>query len=531
MKKKLPYRSAPADFFIFAGWLGLMFLGQVLIPMEVPALEWLSIGWLLIGILIVRTGSALPLLLLTCPVFLCEPQRAWAWAQPLTALVLFMRLWIEGRVSRRDILLIALAGLLVAWASWPADSGTLLLKLRAFPHRELVTQWFRPEASWAIYPFRATADRALIAMLAAVLIINPRTIVTHRIWKALFIAGLFTVAVTLISTIIPWHKPHRFLGTTNFTSYGGFLFHGAGYNACYVPILLGAALPWFFTPLSHRHRWIHEGLIGLLPPLYFLTQRSLSLAVIAMAITWFFLLAHASFNPHRRQRVAKHFKQFSGAIKGIAILFLMSLLITSTWLIKMDIHKADSPIREFIRTALHRQNSTWSKPIPYGNPPVTETSASSAVQTSIVPARGARLEQFLARFDPARASMWTLGLRRAMHEGFWRGAGAGTWARFHRAQPRPSSLYFAHMHNTFLDLIFEYGFVPMLLIYAAIGLRLLQLAFGKSNQPRIWLIYFAGMAAVATGQHLFYSFSHLCLLIPGAIMLARGFLPRPASRR
>lgn len=521
MKKQIPYRTVTADRFVFFGWLGLVFLGQALFPKEIPAMEWLSIGWLLMGLITVRASSALPLLLLTCTVFLCEPHRAWAWVQPLAVLVLLMRLWLEGCFSRRDTLLIALAGLFVAWASWPANSGPLLLELRAYPHRELVTQWLRPEASWAIFPFRASADRALIAMLAAALIIKPRYVSTPCIWKALFVAGLFAVAVTSISTIIPWHKPHRFLGTTNFTSYGPYLFHGAGYNACYVPILLGAALPWFFTTLSHRHRWLHVGSIGLLPPLYFLTQRSLTLTAIAIVAAWVLLLIHALFNPGRRKRVADHFRQFRGAIKGTAVVLLLSLLVTSTWLMKMDFLKADSPIRATIQAALHRQNSTWSKPIPYGKPTLPDDSSPEA-QSNIVPSRGARLEQFLARFDPTRAHMWTLGLRHVIHEGVWHGAGAGTWARFHRSQPRPTSLYFAHMHNMFLDLIFEYGLIPMLLIYAFIGLRLLQRMFGKSNQPRIWLVYFAGLAAVATGQHLFYYFSPLCLLIPGMIVLLRG---------
>ena len=116
MKMQLPYRTALADRLFGLGWVGLMFLGQALLPVEVPALEWMSIGWLLAGLIMVRAGTGLPLLLLTCAAFLCEPHRAWAWAQPLAALVLLARLLIEGRFFWRDGLLILLAGVFVGGA-------------------------------------------------------------------------------------------------------------------------------------------------------------------------------------------------------------------------------------------------------------------------------------------------------------------------------------------------------------------------------------------------------------------------------
>jgi hypothetical protein len=547
MKLQFPCRTACADGLFVSGWAALVFLGQALIPIEVPVLEWLSIGWLLAGLIMVRIGTGLPLLLLTCSTFLCEPHRAWAWAQPLAALALLARLLFEGRFSRRDALLTLLAGVIVAWASWPADAGALLQKLSAFPKRELVTQWFRPEASWAIYPFRATADRALIAMLATALIVKPLYVFTHRIWKALFGAGLLAITVSLSSAIIPWHEPHRFLGTTNFTSCGDFLFSGAGYNPCYIPILLAAALPWLFTPLDHRHRWIHVGLVALLPPLWFLVERSLRLLVIVFAVSWLFSLIHVLFSCSRRRRFVAHVRQLAGASKKILTVFLVSALLSVTWFVKMGIRDATSPLRIKMRTLLHQQDSTWSRPIPYGNfgapsqPSEVQTMAGPVASPTPTPATlvrphlpwEGRLEKFLAQFDPARASMWMLGLRHASRSGFWHGEGAGTWARFHRNQPRPASAYFAHMHNTYLDLIFEYGLVPMLVVYGLCVVAFFRIAFGLACVSRIWLFYLVFIAVVALGQHLFFTFTHLCLLLPAFILIPRALLSmvrrRPAT--
>ena len=79
-----------------------MMTGQLLLPFESQPLEWLAIAWLAAGLCLVRKTTCLPLLLLTCPAFQCEPHRAWAWALPLLAVVLLLRIAFDRQLSRRD---------------------------------------------------------------------------------------------------------------------------------------------------------------------------------------------------------------------------------------------------------------------------------------------------------------------------------------------------------------------------------------------------------------------------------------------
>ena len=121
--------------------------------------------------------------------------------------------------------------------------------------------------------------------------------------------------------------------------------------------------------------------------------------------------------------------------------------------------------------------------------------------------------------------MWFLGLRASIKHDIWRVAGAGTWARFHKNQPRATRTYFAHMHNTYLDLIFEYGLIPMLMIYLLCAVAVVRIAvWGVVN--RLWLFYLLGIAVMALGQHLFYAFTSMCLLLPVFIIIPKALMRR-----
>ncbi len=522
MRALLPHPSRLTDRAVISGWMLLMITGQLLLPFESQPLEWLAIGWLAAGFFLVRKMTCLPLLLLTCPVFQCEPHRAWAWGLPLLAGVLLLRILWDRRLSRRDVLWVIFWGVLVAWLSWPANAGGLLVKLRAFPRHEVLAQWFRPEASWSIFPFRASFDRALAAALCAALFLAGRYVSTPRLWRALFATGLLALFVTEAAALIPWHQPHRFLGTTNYASFGPYLLHGAGYNAAYLPMLLAGALAWFVAPLGRRYRWAHVGLVLLLPLLWFLIQRSMGLLAVLLPMVGAALILHAWLGPRHRPRLRHRLALFLGSWRQVAIVALSSLVLSSAWLFATGITKADSALRQRLAADLSWENSRWANPVPYGPAtPSGPTPEMSPAAVSRPPEPVNRVQQILARIDPARAHMWSVGMSHVWDTGVWRGEGAGTWAAFHRSQPRPSRLYFAHMHNTYLDLAFEYGLIPVVLMGALFLIGCCRLVFGRNRQPRIWLLYFAGMGIVALGQYLLFSFFSLCLLIPGVLILLR----------
>jgi hypothetical protein len=213
---------------------------------------------------------------------------------------------------------------------------------------------------------------------------------------------------------------------------------------------------------------------------------------------------------------------------------VFGLIFSLSWLFAMGLTCPNSPLRQKLHADLHWSNSRWANPVAYG-PVATPAPAPEAIPATQVRAALAqpepvgRVQQILAHIDPARAHMWSLGARHISSTGLWRGEGAGTWARFHRSQPRPSSLYFAHMHNTYLDLAFEYGLIPLILAGLLILTGLLRLLLGRTRQPRIWMLYFAGMGIVALGQHLFFSFFSICLVIPGVLVLVQA--GRPSRNR
>jgi hypothetical protein len=85
-------------------------------------------------------------------------------------------------------------------------------------------------------------------------------------------------------------------------------------------------------------------------------------------------------------------------------------------------------------------------------------------------------------------------------------------------------MYFAHMHNTYLDLIFEYGVVPMVLLFGAAGVAFFRILWGRGGVPRFWILYFVGLTVVAIGQHLLFAFTSMCLLLPAFILVPHALV-------
>jgi len=137
-----------------------------------------------------------------------------------------------------------------------------------------------------------------------------------------------------------------------------------------------------------------------------------------------------------------------------------------------------------------------------------------------------KLERRLTSMDRVRGHMWILGVRRILADSLWIGHGAGTWARFHRNQPRPTRIYFAHMHNTVLDLMFEYGLVPTLLVLVLVGVAVFRILLGVPGISRIWLGCFLSLAAMGMGQFLLFTHTGLMLLLPFLILIPRALTRR-----
>ena len=74
-------RGPRMDRIVLGGWVGLALLGQGVLPFASFGLQLFASLWLFAGIFLVRRSACLPLVLLTCPVFMCEIHRPWAWVQ------------------------------------------------------------------------------------------------------------------------------------------------------------------------------------------------------------------------------------------------------------------------------------------------------------------------------------------------------------------------------------------------------------------------------------------------------------------
>lgn len=191
----------------------------------------------------------------------------------------------------------------------------------------------------------------------------------------------------------------------------------------------------------------------------------------------------------------------------------------------MGILESQSPLRLTIRQWTGQPESVWVKPTPYGESTESRIIKTTTVKEDAQPQLSFfdRLEIRLSKFDPARANMWVMGTKHAIQEGVWRGSGAGTWARFHRKH-RITRLYFEHMHNFYLNLIFEYGIIPMLAIYLLTALILLRLLQGRSGLPRAWLLWFAGVSGIGMGFDLLYfPLTLFGLFLLGVVVLAKSW--------
>lgn len=147
-------------------------------------------------------------------------------------------------------------------------------------------------------------------------------------------------------------------------------------------------------------------------------------------------------------------------------------------------------------------------------------------ETSIQSSRLRRTVLSVLKRDRARGPMWRMGFRAVVRKP-WLGHGAGTWARYQKGLRRSSSKYYAHMHSTYLDLMFEYGLVVTVALLLLCVFGVLRTALMPGSGNRLWLFYFAGVAVIALGQHLFYAFTSMCLLLPGAVLLAGALCAGP----
>jgi hypothetical protein len=86
------------------------------------------------------------------------------------------------------------------------------------------------------------------------------------------------------------------------------------------------------------------------------------------------------------------------------------------------------------------------------------------------------------------------------------------------------------MHNTYLDLVFEYGVLPMALVFAACAIAFFRILWGGSGVPRFWIFYLVAAAVVAIGQHLLFSFTSMCLLMPAFLLIPRVLLAMGRTR-
>ncbi len=547
-------RSARIDRFVFAGWTVLIIIGQWILPFESSGLQWMAALWMWIGIGVVRRPACLPFLLMTLPVFMCEIHRSWAWAQVAMTWCLLLRVIVEDRPTRREWIALLIIGAVVGFLSWPLNHADRFADLARFTAAQKWHQWFHPQAAWAIFPFRQTADRVLIAWLCALLLGRKEYFCTRRLAGAFVFAAVMTLLANYASTLIPWHEAHRFLGTSNFGAFKGRLMHGAGYNQHYLSIIVTLALPWFFLPLTRNYLARTIGWIGLLLPLVLLQQIAFRLAVIAMLVLAVAMVLPALFSRAGRRKLARHYRFKAGEGRRVIVILLLSLAVTAGWALRLGIANELSLLKlqlqyTYTRTTpeewrekgrellesdhvseqrkkrIESKMKKRARKMAAAEETEREASAESAPPEAETDGLGDRLEQV----DAFRMHMWRLAWSHSRAHHWWRGAGAGTWAPFHRAYPRAYRIYYAHTHNTYVDLLFEYGIIPMACVFLAVLVGLIRLACGYVQGGRIWLFYFAGAGVLAMGQHLFYAFTTQVALIPGILLIFRAL--RSGARR
>jgi hypothetical protein len=538
-------RSSRIDSIIVWGWVAILLAGQCLLNIECNSFEWLAALCLWVGMLLVRPSMCLPLVILACPAFMCENRRAWAWVQPVMLWIFFFRVLIENKFTLRQYLTICLAATAVLFLSWPDNAGYLLYRSAQYERCNLFGYWIGPHAVWSIFPFRQCVDRALLAALAAGLLVSKRYFNSRKIWNALWISACMLACATLLINILPWQELHRFLGTTNAGKYGGRLFHGTGFNVTYTVFVMLLGIPWYFIGLGkslNTYKWCW---IPTLIPLIALTQKAFLLGVIS-----FILLATVFAVGFCLRKTCRPTRRLHSSPRGcvwikIAIVSV-ALSLSAAWFFNNDILDQSSLLRRVIER--HLVGLSLCSPSPKSHSMKEErtrkaskskvvrskkTAEGSSAKKEASPAQygpHSSLATRLKRMDPVRWHMWKLAVNKSRKDYIFKGAGAGKWAMYHKTQPRPYRPYYAHLHNTYLDLMFEYGVLPMLLFYLLWAIAVFKIAvFGVAN--RLWLYYFAAIAMMALGQHLLYAFTSMVLLLPALVVIPRALVAPIRKKR
>jgi hypothetical protein len=523
MAKNMKIRTRQTDWIVLGGWTALLVFGQMLLPFSSLALQVGAVLWMCAGVFIVRKVSCLPLLLMTLPVFMVEIHRPWAWAQMVMAGCFLLRILVDQPLTRREWLVLIGVAAAVFLLSWPLDFMERLRGIFEQPKRVIAWQFFHPQAVWGMFSFRQTFDRSLIAALATLLVMRGAYFSTPRVAYAFAYAAVMALLAGFAAALIPWHEPHGFLGTTNAATFKGHLFQGAGTNIHYLAHLLVLGLPWLCRPLyPKRYGWT-AGLLGLCVPVLWVRQRAMALAFVAMGILAMFLFTHR-WRRRADGRLAAAPSRWSHSMRLRALaVFALSLCLSGLWLVRMDVADGSSPLRRrFERIYLKPLRSM----VPHPQTDGAQASAPDVVtvkQASVLPS--GRMVQALRRVDRHRADTWKRALSHARSNYVWRGAGAGTWAPFHRAHRSrdwTGKWYWAHTHNTYVDLIFEYGMIPVAIVALLVIWGLIGIVRGQVVSGRLWVFYLVGLAVLAVSQHLLHAFAGLCALIPALTLIGRA---------
>jgi len=283
----------------------------------------------------------------------------------------------------------------------------------------------------------------------------------------------------------------------------------------------------------------------LVLPTIFVSERAYYMAIAGELFLLMIFLVHALARGRRRQRLTARLMAPAATRVRPLLCVAAAVLLTAAWFLQRGVLRSGSEIRNQMQELMRMSRFAPSSSVVVvqqhasaetGQLPASDRASESPGKPGEVLADNgssfrARIESWLLSKDPARGSMWILGARYSWDHHFWIGAGAGTWARFHRSQPRPYREYFAHMHNTYMDLVFEYGVVPMCLLFLVAGIAALRLLL-QGWPSRLWILYLAGVAVAALGQNLFYAFTTICLLLPAFLILPVALFKQrqPAKR-
>lgn len=330
-------RSGRIDRLVLLGWIGILVTGQCLLNSQARELEWLAVTWLVCGMLAVRKTFCLPLLILTCPAYMCEIHRNMAWTQTLVAAVFAGRVLLEGPLSGKRRLLILFIGSLVLFLSWPTHSSSLFADLNTFTGKQWLDQFLHARATWSIYPFRQAADRTLLAVLVAAIALSGRYFSSHRVWRAYCACGLLMILASFCAALLPWQKPHLFLGTTNYASWSTWAFSGAGYNVIFLTLPLMVLIPSLVFPVFTKKRWLLWGLTGLLLPIPCANQRIIALAFTGFILVMIVFCIRTMAAPAKRTKLVRRFRMTKHECLAMAATFAVCSGLSLAWYLKMNV--------------------------------------------------------------------------------------------------------------------------------------------------------------------------------------------------